>query len=372
METQSRPKKDNILIIAYNDLNNSGVPNVIYQIIKSQCERYHFDIVVFGDDDYYYKKMLSDGVNDVDIIRISIRKPKSKISRFFFYLFLEQKLQYRESIRLLEKKKYKAIHSFKEYDSGPFLKAAKKQGITKRIIHSNVIHSKTYNCVMNKRKRYSLKYATELVGVTDLCCRNAFQEANYKIIHFSYDESIYNKNVQNRLKNNQLVLTQIGTFSSNKNQLFSIEILYNLKKLYPNALLKLIGTEREKNYLSEMNKTIREFGLEPNVEIIDGSKGVGDNLQYTSFTLLTSHKEGASLVVIESQACGIDVFASSSVAEEMNLGGITFLDLSKGPEYWAREIYKKWTLNKNKRHNYDMSSFSKETFNKSISNIYSN
>ena len=372
METQSRPKKDNILIIAYNDLNNSGVPNVIYQIIKSQCDRYHFDIVTFGDNDYYYKKLLLEGVTNINIIKFDIKKPKSRFARLFFYLFKEQKIQFKQTIELLKKKKYIAVHSFKEYDSGPFLKAAKKLSINKRIVHSTVIHSKPRDYVIKKRKRDSLKYATKLVGVTDLCCRNAFPKANYEIIHFSYDESIYNNNVQNKLKNDQFVLTQIGTFSSNKNQLFSIEILYNLKKLYPNVMLKLIGTEREKNYLSKVISSIKQFELESNVEIIDGSKGVGDNLQYTSFTLLTSHKEGASLVVVESQACGIDVFASSSVAEEMNLGGITFLDLSKGPEYWAREIYKKWTLSKNKRHNYDMSSFSKETFNKSISNIYSN
>lgn len=371
METQSRPKKDNILIIAYNDLNNSGVPNVIYQIIKSQCDRYRFDIVTFGDNDYYYKKFLLEGITDINIIKFDIKKPKSRFARLFFYLFKEQKTQFKQTIELLKKKKYIVVHSFKEYDSGPFLKAAKKLSINKRIVHSTVIHSSTDDYITKKRKKSTLKYGNIFVGVTDLCCKNAFPKKKYNVIHFSYDESVYNMGVPNRLTDKELVLTQVGTFSPNKNQLFSIDVLNSLKTIYPNSKLKLIGIETGKNYLTKINERIKELKLESSIEIIDGSKGVGDNLQRTSFTLLTSFKEGASLVVVESQACGIDVFASSCVSEEMNLGGITFLDLSKGPGFWAQEIYKKWLTNKNSRHLYNTSSFSKKTFKENITNLYS-
>jgi len=371
METQSSSKKENILIIAYNDLNNSGVPNVIYQIVKSQHNKYNFDIITFGDNEYYYKKLISEGIKNVNVIKFNIKKPNFKIFKILFYLSKEQKIQYKMALKLLKKKKYKAVHSFKEYDSGPFLKAAKKLNISKRIVHSTVIHSNKEDFITKKRKKSTLKYGNLFVGVTDLCCKNAFGKNNYDVIHFSYDESTYNSNVKNKLNNKQLVLTQVGTFSTNKNQLFSIEILNNLKIIYPESKLKLIGVETEKDYLKNMTKKIKESHLESNIEIIDGSNGVGDNLQYISFTLLTSIKEGASLVVVESQACGIDVFASSCVSEEMNLGGITFLDLSKGPGFWAQEIYKKWLTNKNSRHLYNTSSFSKKTFKENISNLYS-
>lgn len=372
METQLRRKKDNILIIAYNDLNNSGVPNVIYQIIKSQCDRYHFDIVTFGNNEYYYKKLLLEGITDINIIKFDIKKPKSRFARLFFYLFKEQKKQFKQTIELLKKKKYIAVHSFKEYDSGPFFKAAKTMNVSRRIMHSNVMHSKTDNYISKKRRRSALKYANCFVGVSDLCCKNAFQGKQYRVIHSSYDDAIYNLEVPNKLNDNDLVLTQIGTFSTNKNQLFSIEVLYHLKTIYSNSKLKLIGIETEKNYLRVLKKKIKELCLEPNIEIIDGSNGVGNNLQYTSFTLLTSFKEGASLVAIESQACGIDVFASSCVSKEMNLGGITYLNLSKGPDFWAQEIYKKWAINKNSRHLYNTSSFSRQTFKEKISNLYGN
>lgn len=372
METQLSSKKENILIIAYNDLNNSGVPNVIYQIIKSQHDKYHFDIVTFDDDNYYYEKLLAEGYSDIELIKFDIKPPKAKLGKFYFYLRKEQKTQYKKTLELLKLKDYKVIHSFKENDSGPFFKAAKKQNVAKRIFHSTVIHSKPTDFISKIRRKSALKYANIFVGVTDLCCSNAFPKKHYEVIHFSYDELVFNNKVPNKLNDNQLILTQVGTFSINKNQLFSIEVLYHLKHKHPNARLKLIGSERGSGYLSKMINKIDELKLNSNIEIIDGSNGVGNNLQHTSFSLLTSYKEGASLVVVESQACGIDVFASSCVSKEMDLGGLIFLDLSKGPEYWASEIYSKWQTNKNKRHFYDTSSFSKETFKSKISNLYSN
>ena len=75
-----------VLIIAYNDLNNSGVPNVIYQTIKALHEQCSFDVLIFGDDEYYYQKLCSEGVN-INLIKYIDNKPQGKLARLFWWFF---------------------------------------------------------------------------------------------------------------------------------------------------------------------------------------------------------------------------------------------------------------------------------------------
>ena len=362
-------EKKNALIIAYNDLNNSGVPNVIYQTIKALHNEFNFDVVVFGNDLYYYQKLVDDGIANVNVINLSKEKPKNKIGRINYELFSNPNYLYKKSLELMGKKDYDAIHSFKEYYSWPLLKAALKKGIRKRIVHTTIIHDEKCNFLIKRNRKLTLKYANEFIGVTIDACKKAWPGTNHQVIHFSYDEEKYNSN-KCALKNSELVITHIGTYSTNKNQLFSIEVLKELKVLYPKAKLQIIGAEREKGYFSKMKNHIDENGLDDWIKIIDGSLGAEKYTSHTSFYLLPSYHEGASLVVIEGQACGIKVFASYGVPQEMNCGGITYLDLKDGAKKWAEAIFEEFKKSGNARTAFDTTSFSSENFKKNISELY--
>ena len=112
------------LIIAYNDLNNSGVPNVIYQVIKALHNDYSFDVLIFDDDNYYCQKLLKEKV-DVKLIKYLDQKPNGKISRLLWWFYKRPHNHYLFMKQLLKKESYSVIHSFKEYYSWPFFKAAK-------------------------------------------------------------------------------------------------------------------------------------------------------------------------------------------------------------------------------------------------------
>ena len=361
--------KKNALIIAYNDLNNSGVPNVIYQTIKALHSEYNFDVVVFGNDLFYYQKLIDEGITNVTIINWHKESKRNKLSRIINYLVKEPKEIFRKTKKLLKEKQYSVLHSFKEYESWPFLKAAKDCGLQKRIVHTTVIHGENESFLVKRNKRKTLSLATDFVGVTIDACKKAWPGAKHKVIHFSYDESKYNSN-KCSLKSDELVLTHVGTYSTNKNQLFSIEVLKELKLMYPKAKLQIIGAEREKGYFSKMKQYIDANGLDDWIKIIDGSLGAEKYTPSTSFYLLPSYHEGASLVVVEGQACGIKVFASYGVPQEMNVGGITYLDLNDGPKKWAEVIYEEFKKSGNARTAYDTTSFSSENFKKNISNLY--
>lgn len=363
------------LIIAYNDLNNSGVPNVIYQTVKALHETFSFDILVFDSNQYYYQTLLNDGIA-TKLIRFKDNKPKSKIRRFLWRFFRQPRTHYRFLDNILKNNDYSVVHSFKEYYSWPFLKAAKKHGIKKRIFHRNINpepHKKVMSKLLEKRnRRLTLKYASDLVGVSEICCKNAFKGREYTVIHNSYDGHKFNSSVKSSLNSNDFVISQIGSFNNNKNQLFSIAVLKELKVMYPSVKLYLVGEDGKTVYSNDVYNRIKQNKLESNVLIFGKNQNIDEIYRQTSFVIVPSFSEGFSLVAVESQACGIKVFASENVPRDVNCGGVVFLNLSNGSKKWASEIFKTFNNQNNNRNSYNMEKFSFENFKISILKLYNN
>lgn len=365
-------KKKKALIIAYNDLNNSGVPNVIFQIVSSLSEDYEFDIVIFEDNDYYYKKLSKLGIKP-NLIKFETKTKSGKCKGIVYHLISFPKLMYKQSIKLMSKQKYDVIHSFKENYSWSFLKAAKMNGINKRIVHSNINNNRNKNIAFklldNFNKRKTLHYATALVGVSALCCKNSFGNRQWTVLHNSFDEKRFNNTVTYDGDINSLTLVQIGSFNQNKNQLFSLQIAKILKQRNKDFKLMFFGKETEIGYQKKMENFILESNLSKNVQIINDCKNIVEAYRVAKYVLIPSKTEGASIVAIEAQACGIPVFASSSIPLDMNVGGIKFIDIKKSANDWADLLVFK-DSNKYSREYYDMSEFSMREFKNKLQKLY--
>lgn len=361
------------LIIAYNDLNNSGVPNVIYQTIKALHERYSFDVLIFGEDDYYCRRLEKEETK-INLIRYVEKKPNNKIARFFWWFYKRPYNHYLFMKNLFNDNKYSVIHSFKEYDSWPFFKAAKEANIQTRIYHCNVNlslgHFSINSFIRKRNMRLSLKYSSSLVGVSELSCKNAFSSRKFTVLHNSFDGQKYNADVKCTLSNDEFVITQVASYSDNKNQLFTLQVIKEIKKLHSNVRLNLVGATSIDSYYKRLMEYVENNNLKDNVAFVTKCDNVNDIYEKTSLIVIPSYKEGFSLVAVEAQACGITVFASSNVTNEINCGGVHFLDLSKGPAYWAQEIYNYFMKYKNQRTEYDVSKFSFERFKKQIEDLY--
>ena len=364
---------EKVLIIAYNDLNNSGVPNVIYQTILALHDEHRFDVLVFGDDDYYYQRLRSEGVN-INLIKYIDEKPKSKIGRLFWRFFKRPRNHYLFMKKLLYKNDYCAVHSFKEYDCWPFFKAATEAGIKKRIFHCNVNltidKSAKDRFLKYRNRRLSLKYANIFIGVSELSCINAFGKKPYTVLCNAYDDQRYNMSVDNLLRDDELVITQVASYGDNKNQLFSLQVLKELKNLVDVVKLNLVGAYGMTRYYHSLIDYVKTNNLVDNVSFIDRNDNVTAVYKRTTFVIIPSLKEGFSLVAIEAQACGIEVIASSSIPREIDCGGVTFLRLSKGPSLWAKEIYDKYLKKRNIRVPFEIDKFTFKNFKTSLKGIY--
>ena len=162
----------------------------------------------------------------------------------------------------------------------------------------------------------------------------------------------------------------MASFSGNKNQLFSLKVLNELLKLHSNTRLNLVGASNKDTYYQKLIDYVKTNNVENYVSLIDRSDNVQEIYKKTTFCIIPSLREGFSLVAIEAQACGISVFGSSNITSEVDCDGIRYLDLAKGPTYWADEIYKLFLTKGNKRTKYDVSKFSFDRFKKEVEDIY--
>lgn len=351
-------------------MNNSGVPNVICQVIESQYKKCNITLAVFNDDDFYYQ-FLRD--HDVDIVKINLSKPQSSLKKLIWYFIRFPHLLEKSISAIIKNKKIEIVHSFKEEEGWPALKAAKKNNIKIRITHCNNEFRKRNSLIAwfiaKRNRRKLLKYSTCNIGVCEKCCLSMFKNKPYSIIYNSYNESKYNNSVVCELKD-EMVLTQIATFSDRKNQLFAINVLESIIKRGNKCKLNLVGFPIDYLYYDKIKDAIIQKNLSNFISVTDGRNGIGDIFEKTTFLLLPSFSEAAPIVLVEAQACGIHCFASDNITKEMDCGGVDFLPINKGPQIWANKIQQIFETFKNERRVYDVRKFSSKSFSKSIDKIY--
>lgn len=360
--------KKRVLLIAANDMGNSGVPSVYMQIVRNLSDKYIFDIVITRENYFYKDEFLSYGGN---IFLIKEKTYKSLSKRLWWRFFEMPKRIKEEMSNILLSNKYDIVHSFKETESCYYLQVAKKYNVNKRIVHNNRQFEMPNNILARQYIKYclkkTLKYSTDNITISSPCGKTFFGKKSFSVIFDTYDENKY-KFGRCLLKSEQLHLLQVGTFLPLKNQLFTLDVIKKISFQYPNVVISFIGKVFDKDYYNLFLQRIRALQLEKNVNIYEHNIDQLPILSTTTFTLVPSFKEGLSLTAIESQACGIKVFASNGVPLEVNCGNVIFLELNS--DNWASEILKTFESVHNERTKVDMSKFSQTTFTSKIKTIY--
>lgn len=360
-----------ILLIADSNMSLSGVPVVFMSIVKELHSEYLFDIIVLKDNDMYFEKeFLSYGGK---IFRYNFSKPsktfkKIKWIKYFYFKSVKKFLE--DNVNLQD---YCVIHSFQEDYSYPFIKLAKKAGINKRIIHINSAVS-TYRLkkhfnrrLLDRYQKKAFKECSDIIFVNN----QALNISNFKkkgaVVCNTYDEKKYNKLIE--CSHDKLVLTQIGTLSNRKNQLFSLSIMNLIKKKYPDAILKIVGNELEDAYSDKINQFILSNNLGKNVQMLEANTNKEQLYADTSFILLPSTMESFGLVLIESQACGVHCFANEDIPNDADMGNVDFIKLDS--KLWAEKISNYFQFYGNKRKEpINKDKFSVEQFKKTLNELY--
>ncbi len=231
-----------------------------------------------------------------------------------------------------------------------YLKAAKKYGIKKRIIHSHNsqnMDSKLRACLHFWNRTQVAKYATDFWACSEAAARwfyNPTLMEKCLIIRnaIDVDRVRFDKKKRNRIRTehgwtDQLVIGNVGRLHFQKNQKFIIDIFRHFHAGHPDSVLVLVGQGEDEAALKEQVIT---FGLGDSVCFAGVQSDIQAWLSCFDLFLFPSRFEGLSIAALEAQANGLPTLASEGVIPtdvKMN-ENFVFFDLNAGAEAWAGKI----------------------------------
>jgi glycosyltransferase involved in cell wall biosynthesis len=354
--------KKKCLFTVLEPFNNAGSQNVIMSIVSELSDQYVFDLLCFNDKEGDLEaEFLSYGGS---IYRKRISGYTKMSNRLSFYI-RARKIR-KEFLRVISQYgKYDIIHANMGLESGIVLQLAYLNSIPIRIAHSHTVFPNRGNCIRQVYYRIYrnliYRYATKMIGCSDVACEALFKSDNYRVIYNAIDLDRF-KYVED---SNTTVpsLIQVATYSNNKNQMFSLAVLKSLHDLGCKAKLTLVGRCNDKNsedYYSQLERYIKATDLEEYVSFLPGDSNVPEVMAKSTYLIFPSIKEGFGIVPVEAQAVGLKCFVSNSVPHEIDCGGCVFMALEDGARSWAERILADYNSTKGWHREYDCSRYSTE------------
>lgn len=299
--------------------------------------KYMFDFLVTSDKkEGFYNEIISLGgkVHFIPSRRNSFVEYHKELNRFF-----------RD-----HHKEYGAVHmNVGSLTSVAPLYYAKIYGIPVRICHS---HSSfctgIHNRVMHYINRARLKsVATHYFACSESSRQWAFRYSGIytksQIITNGIDISkfIYNPETRKSTRDNlrldgKFVVGHVGTFNVIKNQSFLVDVFKELLDVNPNSILMLIG---EGATLLEIKNKVERLNLEDRVLFLGRRNDVAQLMQAMDVMAMPSLFEGMPFTLIEAQAAGLPIVASSNIPSDVKLSECYHsVSLDSNTSIWVRTI----------------------------------
>lgn len=362
--------KKKILLVSCEGLGNGGVQSVIMSIVRELSKCYIFDILLFTSEKRYYDDEFESYGGK--IIRLPNYEGKNKIVRYLDIMF-RRVWRIKQIEKIIAKNgPYDVIHCHNESESGLCLEAAFKGRIPIRISHFHIISGDENIIIQRLYKQYEqkiVKFATNIVGCSAEAIESKRVDIKGKVLYNPYDSDRY-KSVEIDRDDSCFNLIQVGGYCENKNQLYSLKLFLELRKLFPKSKLRFVGFPFENGYKEKMELFIKKNMLEKHVIIYPSNADIPKLLAQSDYLLQPSKKEGFGVVLIEAQAMGCRCFASDTIPKITNCGGCIYFSLEDDIRDIAKKIYDDYQNNKGNRQVYDCKKFSKEYFCDSIKKIY--
>lgn len=186
-----------------------------------------------------------------------------------------------------------------------------------------------------------------------------FKDNPYYVIYNAIDIHKYDADliVREETRNalglhTELTLLHVGRFSYQKNHSFLLDIFKEVHRIQPDSVLLLVGdTTEESEFLTEVKRKIKAYGLENVVHLLGRRDDVNKIMQAADVLVMPSFFEGLTVVGIEAQASDLPLLLSDTVTKELGLLPSTqFISLEAGPTAWAEAIVNSKQHNRQSRY----------------------
>lgn len=255
-----------------------------------------------------------------------------------------------ELYKLFVKEKYDVVHAYNSMMNLFPMYAAKKTGIKVRISESLSMAApgewKTYIKYMLRPLAHL--YCNYYMACGKDCGIFQFGQKDYdegKIAIFktaintefnSFQPELRDKTRQKYDWMSKVVYGFIGRFEHQKNPLFLIDVMHEIRKRQENAHFVIIGAGILEE---EMKMRIHEYNLQDSMSWLGRREDIQQFYNAFDAFLLPSRYEGLPVVGLESQSCGLPMFFSTAVTPEASACELGhFIDLKEGASGWAEKI----------------------------------
>ena len=298
-------------------LFTGGVEKVAKDIgMYADRDKYQVDYIVFDKEKGDYEPdLLAHGCR---VFRL--QEPSYDYGKFI-----------RELTQIMSETQYDIVHAHTMFNIGWIMMVAKRMGIPVRVAHA---HSALKNNKGLKKKCYELvmrhliiKYATDFVACGEKAGIRLYGERIYKqkgnLILNGIDIGSFRFNSANRNKirsqleiKNRFVIGHAGHLAAVKNQKYLIELMPEILKQRPDAILLLLGDGSDKQMLKDL---IGKKKLQNYVIMTGNVSNVHEYLSAMDVFAFPSLFEGMPLSILEAQANGLPCILSTGVPKDVRL-----------------------------------------------------
>ena len=264
--------------------------------------------------------------------------------------------------RELKRGRYDVLHCHHDLVSAIYLAASAGLPIRRRLVH---VHNADENVLTPSRwkqrllrepmRRVCLMMANQIVGISqhtlDIFLRGRKRRpCKDKVHYYGIDPSPFQKAKVDRvgfrrelgLPENALLLLFAGRMVPEKNPLFAVEVLAELKRLRPNVVGIFVGAGSAEKAVADRAE---QLGLGDSFRCLGWRNDVPEIMCCCDWFILPRperRSEGLGIAVIEAQLAGLRLLLSRAVADDPLLTTACFerLFLAEGPAAWARAALK--------------------------------
>jgi glycosyltransferase involved in cell wall biosynthesis len=249
--------------------------------------------------------------------------------------------------KLMKKESYDIVHFHLNslLNVAPLVECGKRS--TKIIIHS---HSTRANGGKAGQLIHSINRALlRYIKCTRIACSEEagiwmFGKRPFTIVNNGINVNEYKFNIAKRestrkrlgIRNDCMLIGHVGRFTYAKNHEFILQVYERLKRSRKNSTLLLVG---DGELSGSIKKQVAEMSLSPSVIMTGNVDSVPDYLYAMDAMLFPSHFEGLPFALIEAQATGLPVLASSSVSQTARITDLVeYEDLNSSIGQWVEQL----------------------------------
>ncbi len=280
------------------------------------------------------------------------------------------RFRFQALIRLLKANPYRVVHAHTLHSIAFWMLAARRAKVPVRIAHAHNTQDGGGQSVLRKiyhklASRLCTSNATHLLACGQEAGEYLFGRQFEKglvfpngivVDRYHQDNEKAGEQIRQELQLNKdaLLITQIGRFFKAKNQIFSLDIIEELKVTGQPFHFLFVGTGPMEE---EIKMEVAARSLSDYVSFLGVRQDIPEILAGVDLLLMPSLHEGLPVVLIEAQAAGLPCVLSDGIAKEsdLGLGLMHYQSLKDSKVRWVEKILTvakkprpKWELRKRK------------------------